>query len=386
MKKKALAVLLALTVVLSLSISAHAAGTEFVINVPEEAVSVGDSFVVTVELRENVDFNALQFTLHYDGEALTCDYANVGSLLGGYGMAITSIDRVGRAVLSAASVDAVEGDGILVVIGFTARKPGETDFSLTLESFTDENFITLPSSVSDAVLTIHNDSSEPGTGTETEPGSEPGPGGGTAPGGETTPGSNTNPGDKEPVAAVTFTDTVGHWSEKYVSRAAQLGLVKGYGSGRFGPNDLVTREQFVLILYRMYGSPEPEVETPFTDISGRSAESRSAIAWAYENGYVNGVSKTAFDPTGAITRESVAKILFLLSGGKVGFEVNMHERYDGIYTDMSKVSSWARDAMYWAISNSMITGTSSSTISPSMTATRGQIAKILVSYYDRFGN
>ena len=191
------------------------------------------------------------------------------------------------------------------------------------------------------------------------------------------------PGDK-PV--LTFTDLEGHWGKADVLRAAELGLFNGYADGRFGPDDNITRAQFVTVLWRMAGSPATDGKTPFADIAGQSAEFRSAIAWGYQKGYVNGVSDTAFNPTGNLTREAAMKILFLYSGGVSGMEMLFTSVYDSQYSDSGKISAWAKAPMYWGIYNCLISGTSETTLSPGTPATRAQLAKILVQYIDKNTN
>ena len=392
MRRKILALFEALVLILSLSVTASAADTEFRINIPSEPVTAGSSFVITVELKNNPGFNALQFALSYDNAVLSCDYANVGSLLGREGMTITNKNHSSGAMLTSASLSAVEGDGIAAVIGFTAKKAGKTRLSLNVMSFTDADFRDYPYSTSEELLTVVSEKAADPEAPDETPGEEPGETPGETPGelpgtddGTGTPGITPAPGGPTEPEGPTFTDTEGHWAVSYITRAVRLGLFHGYGNGKFGPNDNVTREQFVAVLYRMSGSPEISAETPFTDIGDRSEEFQSAIAWAYENGYVNGTSKTTFSPRDPITRESVAKILYLLNGADPGSSDAFRERFDRTYEDMSRVSDWAKDAVYWAVYSGMITGATNTTIVPQGTATRGQIAKILVSYYDRYG-
>ena len=179
-----------------------------------------------------------------------------------------------------------------------------------------------------------------------------------------------------------FSDTVGHWGEDYISAAAARGLFSGYGDGRFGPDDPMTRAQFVTVLWRMAGRPEGEEETPFTDTGGESAEFRSAIAWAYRMGHVNGVSEDSFSPSGLLTREQAMKLLFYFAGGESGGEAGFYDVYDRGYADSAAISSWARGPMYWGVYNRIITGAGDGLLDPQGTATRAQLAKILVTYMD----
>jgi hypothetical protein len=188
---------------------------------------------------------------------------------------------------------------------------------------------------------------------------------------------------ENPVKAITFTDTKDHWAESFISRASELGLFNGYPDGSFLPDQNVTRAQYVTVLYRMAGSPAVAAEAPFTDIAGQSQEFRTAIAWGYENGYLNGKGEGVFDPNGPVTRQEAMKILFGYSGGVSGMELMFTADYDAGFADSAELASWGKAPMYWGVFNSIISGTGDNMLSPQGTATRAQLAKILTVYYDR---
>lgn len=177
-----------------------------------------------------------------------------------------------------------------------------------------------------------------------------------------------------------FADTAGHWAVKYINEATEFGFFKGSDDGRFDPEGNITRAQFITVLWRMAGSPESDKETPFTDIETLSSEFKTAISWGFTNGYVNGVSDTEFNPNGILTREAGMKMLHYYSGGKVGTEAMFYKIYDGVLTDSSDISSWAKPSVYWGIYYMLISGTTDTTISPQAPMTRAQMAKIMVSY------
>lgn len=179
-----------------------------------------------------------------------------------------------------------------------------------------------------------------------------------------------------------FTDTAGHWGEAYISQAAARGLFSGYGDGRFGPDEAMTRAQFVTVLWRMAGRPEGAAEPPFTDTGGESGEFRAAIAWGYDRGYINGVSEDRFAPSGLLTREQAMKILFYFAGGGPGGGSELYDVFDRGYADSAALSPWAREPMYWGVYNGIITGVGDGLLAPQGTATRAQLAKILIVYMD----
>lgn len=95
-----------------------------------------------------------------------------------------------------------------------------------------------------------------------------------------------------------------------VAWAAESGIVTGYGDGRFGLNDPVTRQQIAAILWRYDGSETVEEAASFTDASSISSYAVQAVNWAAANGIIAGRSDGSFDPAGYATRAQVAVILY----------------------------------------------------------------------------
>ena len=87
-----------------------------------------------------------------------------------------------------------------------------------------------------------------------------------------------------------------------------------------------------------------------------------------------------FSPDGKITRQEVVTILFRYSGSQSGAETMFTATYDSQFTDSGAIAPWAKSAMYWAIYNGVINGTSQTTVSPTATATRAEVAAIFVRY------
>ncbi|MBQ7986190.1 MAG: S-layer homology domain-containing protein [Clostridia bacterium] len=183
-------------------------------------------------------------------------------------------------------------------------------------------------------------------------------------------------------AEASFADVKGHWAEEFVIKAANEGLFVGDSNGNFNPDANVTRAQFITVLWRMAGRPDSTQELPFSDTENQLSEFKKAIAWGYTNGYIKGTSETTFEPEATLTREAGMKILHLYSGGTIGGEFQFYAIYDGLLADSSEISSWAKSSVYWGIYNKLISGTTDTTISPKDTATRAQLARILVSYLD----
>lgn len=90
--------------------------------------------------------------------------------------------------------------------------------------------------------------------------------------------------------------------------AANSQIVGGYGDGRFGPGDPLTRGQMVSLLHRLAGEPEPAGPAPFGDVEG--SVHATAIAWAADTGVTLGVTADRFEPQGEVTRAQMAVFLF----------------------------------------------------------------------------
>ena len=99
------------------------------------------------------------------------------------------------------------------------------------------------------------------------------------------------------------------WYTEAVAWAADQGLVTGYGNGRFGTDDPITREQLATILWRYAGSPEAAGGPDFKDAADLSGYARSAVSWAAVQGIVTGLNGNRFAPRDNATRAQVATML-----------------------------------------------------------------------------
>lgn len=117
-------------------------------------------------------------------------------------------------------------------------------------------------------------------------------------------------GSPSGAVSANFTDVA---SDAYyydaVNWAAANSIVSGYGNGRFGSNDPVTREQIATILWRYAGSPAADAGQDFADENSIASYAADAVDWARANGIVNGVGNNLFAPRGNATRAQVATIL-----------------------------------------------------------------------------
>lgn len=175
-----------------------------------------------------------------------------------------------------------------------------------------------------------------------------------------------------------FPDLNGHWSAEFSAKAVEPGLFTGVTETEFAPNNSMTRAMLVQVLYRMQGSPEAGGST-FTDVAD-SAWYAKAVAWASENGIVNG-SNGRFDPNGLLTREQLAAILWRYAQYE-GRDVSVGENTNILsYDDAQDISSYAVPSMQWACGAGLLEG-SSGKLMPKSTTTRAQAATVLVRYLD----
>lgn len=108
-----------------------------------------------------------------------------------------------------------------------------------------------------------------------------------------------------------FTDVAkGAWYYDAVAWAAESGVVEGYGDGKFGPDDPITREQLAVMFWRYMGRPKAEVTlSSFTDSGKASGYALEALRWAVDQKIVQGKGNGILDPAGNATRAEVAAML-----------------------------------------------------------------------------
>ena len=170
--------------------------------------------------------------------------------------------------------------------------------------------------------------------------------------------------------------TEGDWFYDAVRCAYETGLMDGVGDNLFAPNSETTRAQLVTILYRLAGEPEPGGDSGFSDVAA-GIWYTDAVAWAAENGIVNGVSDTEFAPGDDITREQLVTVLYRYAESK-GYDVSASADLSG-YPDAGQVQDYAQPAMAWAVAEGIVEGVDG-TLNPTGDATRAQIATILMRF------
>lgn len=172
------------------------------------------------------------------------------------------------------------------------------------------------------------------------------------------------------------------WYHEGVDYALTNGLMNGVGGGKFEPDGQLTRAQLVTVLYRAAGEPDTGKQVnPFTDVADDTWYTR-AVIWAANNGIVNGVGKNVFAPDASITREQIATMLYRYAGAEAAKEDKL-----SAFPDAAKTSDWAKEALNWAVAGGLINGVAdangTANLEPQATATRAQIATILMRWLEK---
>ena len=172
-----------------------------------------------------------------------------------------------------------------------------------------------------------------------------------------------------------FTDVKeGEWYYPDIRYVCSTGLMTGTSATTFSPDMFTTRGMIVTILYRLEGSPAVSGAAPFGDVPTGQYYSE-AVAWASANGIVKGYDTGLFGPDDVITREQLAVILYGYARYK-GLDVTVSGDLSG-FADSASVSAWAADGLKWANGQGLINGKNGNLLDPAGTATRAEAAAIL---------
>ena len=171
------------------------------------------------------------------------------------------------------------------------------------------------------------------------------------------------------------------WYADAVSYVAENGIMNGAGNGTFAPDTVMSRAMLVQVLYNLEGKPEA-ADCAFTDVAA-DAWYADAVAWAADAGIVTGVSDTNFAPDQMMTREQIATILYRYAAYK-NYDVTASNDLSS-YTDAGQIGSYAVEAMQWANGAGLITGSTATTLNPLGSATRAEVATILMRFLESVG-
>ena len=180
-----------------------------------------------------------------------------------------------------------------------------------------------------------------------------------------------------------FTDVpTNRWFTDDVLWAYREGLMTGTGSTIFDPFGNTTRGMIATILHRLENTPSA-IANVFTDVPSGQWYTE-AVDWASSNNIVKGYGDGRYGPSDPLTREQIVTILYRYAQFK-GYDVNKRADIKS-FKDAEQVSDWARVAMEWAVEAGLIKGMGDGTLAPLSNITRAQMASILARFTEKFIN
>ena len=166
------------------------------------------------------------------------------------------------------------------------------------------------------------------------------------------------------------------WYAEAVRFVVEQGIMQGIGGGLFDPNGVMNRSMLVTMLHRLAGEPGGGTAS-FTDVSAGIWYS-DAVAWAASAELTGGYGDGRFGPTDAVTREQVAALLFRyaqLQKLELAADQSVPD-----FSDTASVSGWAKEAMDWAVRTGLLSGKNGGILDPLGTATRAEVVAILMRF------
>lgn len=164
----------------------------------------------------------------------------------------------------------------------------------------------------------------------------------------------------------------GDWFYDAVEYAVMNGIMEGTSGTSFAPAAVTTRGELVTILWRLEGQPSANRDAGFTDLAQNWYV--EAVNWAAENDIVKGVGTARFAPDDIVTREQIVTILYRYAAYK-GYDTSDYSSFNK-FVDGADVSGFAEDAMHWAVSENYIIGRDGKRLDPQGAASRAEVASI----------
>ena len=168
------------------------------------------------------------------------------------------------------------------------------------------------------------------------------------------------------------------WYYDAVVYALDNGLMSGVSEDEFAPNATLTRAMIAQMLYSLEGKPRTG-SAGYADVAF-GAWYEDAVAWISSEGLMTGYSDTAFGPDDPVTREQLALILYNYADW-AGYDVRGSVSL-GSYIDADSASTWAVEALEWAIDAGLISGRGNGILAPAGTATRAEVAQIFMNFLE----
>lgn len=165
------------------------------------------------------------------------------------------------------------------------------------------------------------------------------------------------------------------WAADAVAFTSARELFNGTSDTTFSPNEPMSRGMLAAVLYNLEGRPDQTEAGPFSDVSS-DAWYADGVAWAAQNGIVNGDGSGEFNPDADISREQFAVMLWKYAGSPDASGEDLD------FTDAGEANDYAAEALRWAVSNGIMSGYGDGKLDPQGTATRAQAAQMLKNFLE----
>lgn len=173
-----------------------------------------------------------------------------------------------------------------------------------------------------------------------------------------------------------------HWFYNAVKFCYSNDIVSGMNAYTFGFSGQLTRAQFVTMLANLENvNTGAYTVNKFTDVKSNHWY-YGAVAWAYNEGIVSGMTDTTFAPNGVLTRAQLATVMRNYMSGK--YSVTINNSVLDQFTDKPKAEYWYYDAMVFAVSTGLLSGNSNGTLAATGNVTRAQAAVIFESFMNNY--
>lgn len=186
--------------------------------------------------------------------------------------------------------------------------------------------------------------------------------------------------DDEETTELNFTDVKeSDWFYKGVAYVVDKDIMSGVSENEFAPSGKLTRAMLVQMLYNMESRPACDAENAFMDVPVGQWYT-DAVIWANDAKIVSGMGEGLFAPNMEITREQMVAMLYNYAKYK-GYDVTASADLSA-FADTASVSTWAQPAMQWAVAEGYISGMGDSQLAPQGTATRAEIASVIMRFME----
>ena len=176
----------------------------------------------------------------------------------------------------------------------------------------------------------------------------------------------------------------GKWFTAAVLYCSERGFMSGISDHEVDPNGVVTRAQMVLVMAKMANADLSKyTDSPFIDVPNGKWFT-GGVVWAAKNGITGGTGNGMFSPSAVVSREQLA-VFFYSFAGYMKYDVSASTRL-GSFTDLSSMSSWAKEGMQWAVAVGLISGIGPGVLAPKNQCTRAQLSVIIMNFDDYYAS